>query len=179
MVVSALCLYLIRFHVPTREPSTLLLLKKMILGDADGKIASRGKREFCHRVNCLFKICEGKKQKQKNSQSSHVAAECFVAVAGRVCVCVFSRVVGWRGGGVPLLLRQQPQLCNIIWRGVNKKKHPATCDTMAFFSFNLLLWILQINSAGLMSSCNKKQAKKPLNYILLRIQMRAADITAS
>lgn len=73
--------------------------------------------EATKHLDYLFKVCNNKKQ--INSPLSHVAVKRFVA--GRVCVCMFSRVVGWRGGGVPLLPRQLPQLCNIIWRGVNKK----------------------------------------------------------
>lgn len=56
-------------------------------------------------------------------------------LAGRVfvCECVFKR--GWLGGGgggVLLLPRQRPQLCNIIWCGVNKK-HPAMCTTLPYY----------------------------------------------
>lgn len=118
-------------------------------------------REFCHRVDCLFKMCEGKNKKQKNSQLSHVAAERFVAAAGRVCVCVFSRVVGWRGGGVPLLLRQQPQLCNIIWRGVNKKSIQRRVTPWLFF---LLIYCCESFKLTLQAWClhaTKNKKKTP------------------
>lgn len=50
---------------------------------------------------------------------------CVCCVYVCVCVCLWV-VVGLGGGGVLVLPRQQPQLCNIIWCGVNKK-HPAMC----------------------------------------------------
>lgn len=74
------------------------------------------------------------------SQSSHVVGERPVATAGRVCVfmCVCLRVVGW-GGGVLVLPRQQPRLCNIIWCAVNKE-HPAMCTIPPFISAVGNLW---------------------------------------
>lgn len=65
-----------------------------------------------------------------------MAGERFVALAGRACVCARvcfqERLAGW-GGGVLVLPRQRPQLCNIIWCGVNKK-HPAMCTTLPFIN---------------------------------------------
>lgn len=147
-----------RSHTRTFNTSAL---KKIILEMLMAKSLPGGRKRILPSGWLSVQNVWGQKQKTKNSQSSHVAAECFVAVAGRVCVCVFSRVVGWRGGGVPLLLRQQPQLCNIIWRGVNKKSIQRRVTPWLFF---LLIYCCESFKLTLQAWClhaTKNKQKNP------------------